>query len=273
MILVFSIAFCVTALLAAFVFHSAMIPCLLAALVSAGLGAAELLVFRKNPKLRAAGILGCIMLAGVSVLTPAAATDFGVNDFSDKYSDYAALMLRDQYEKAEPLRQEVEEKYGMTDGIRYMEGMAAIAAEDVNKAEEYANSFTDKTDLSYFTLQEEVCRLRYPDKDDRAKALHSLYQDAVKCHPDWSYALKQLGILLFYEKSYDSARYYLISASENKDEEDGEILYYLGASFIEQGDNEKGLQLLYEADSYDLDETYKQGILWYANQAGLGGEQ
>ena len=127
------------------------------------------------------------------------------------------------------------------------------------------------TVLPYFSLMESVYTLRYPDLTDRREALRDLYEDAVYYHPDWGYALKTYGVLLFYDKEYDRARSYLVDASDHLSEEDGEIVYFLGASFIEQGDMEKGLELMAEAYSYDLSEDFKKAILAYGVKATNGG--
>ncbi|MCR4761315.1 MAG: hypothetical protein K5705_13815 [Oscillospiraceae bacterium] len=272
MILIFSTAVFVTALLAVFVFHSAVLPSLIIAAAAAATGIGEFLIFRRKPKLRVFGILACFVTAGAAALIPARAAAFGSEDYGRLYADYASLIERGKYDKAAAARQTLEEKYGMNDDIRFLEGVAAVARKDVNKAEEYANGFSDKSSLSYFSLCAETIKLRYPDINDCRKALRELYENAVKYHQTWSEAQKQLGILMFYDKEYDAARYHLITAAENKDEQDGEILYYMGASFVEQGDNEKGLALLSEAYAYETDETVKNAIVWYADQAGLEGE-
>ena len=180
-------------------------------------------------------------------------------------------MVRGKYDQAAAARQTLEEKYGLNDDIRFLEGAAAVVQKDVNKAEEYANGFSDKSSIAYFSLCAETIRLRYPDMGDFRQALRKLYENAITYHPTWSEAQKQLGILMFYDKEYDAARYHLIIAAQNKDEKDGEILYYMGASLVEQGENEKGLMLLSEAYGYETDETIKKAIVWYANQAGLEG--
>ena len=271
MIVVCSIVLFVTAVLAAFVFHSALLPCLVMAVLAAALAAADIFVFRKKPKLKSAGIAGCIVILCGCLAIPAAPTAYGADDYTKMFEAYAGLMIKDKYEKAAPYREALVEKYGMTDEIRFWEGSAAIVRKDVNAAEQYADEFDDKTRYDYFSLMESVYTLRYPDLTDRREALRDLYEDAVYYHPDWGYALKTYGVLLFYDKEYDRARSYLVAASDHLSEEDGEIVYFLGASFIEQGDMEKGLELMAEAYSYDLSEDFKKAILAYGAKATNGG--
>ncbi len=263
----------VTGLLSAFLFQGSKPLSLAASAAALVLFIADrwLLKNRKGMK-RLCGVLGVVLVC-CCICIPSAPTDFGLMDYRKQYKAYAKLVDKNKHEAAEEVRAEIRSKYGETDDVRFMAAAEALICGETDAAKSLADSFSDKTAYLYFMLYEDIIQQKYEDTETRADELRKLYVRAAKLHPEWGYVQKNAGVMLFLHEDYDQARYYLLSAMQNTDEPDGEILYYLGASLVEQGEYEKGMSLLGEALDYDLSETMKDNIYVYGIKAGWGKDE
>ncbi|MCR4625321.1 MAG: hypothetical protein K5795_05040 [Lachnospiraceae bacterium] len=168
--------------------------------------------------------------------------------------------------KADSSLKKLEKKYGENDTTIMLH--AYLEALDGNMEEAYAlmDSCKRKTTIEYYSRMNSLLMLDLNmDNDTRDSKLYKMYLEAAEYQPYWDRGQQMAGILLFENKEYDRAIYYLQWAY-TLNEEDTDTLYYLGALFYEIGDQEAALYYFKEALDYDASEAIKSGIAWYLDQ-------
>ncbi len=266
MVIAISAFAAVSAVLAAFLFGCDMVMCLLAAAIAAAICLCRLFVFKKSKLMDFLGGVLSIGLVAFCTTVPAAHTSYGYYDYLDMAERYTDAVLEDDTDKAEELRAGIAEKYRETDDMRYITGLAMIARGDVSGASGVLNSFDDRKSEMYYSLGESVIAAECDNAEDFSSRVMSLYREAAEMYPEWSYVLKRLGGLYYDRGEYEKACYYLLCAYKYAPEPDGETLYFLGASLMEEGQYEQGLAVLEQAREYDVSAEIESGIRYYTGQ-------
>ena len=269
MVTILCIFVCAAALLSALVFGGDVGLSLLAAGIAAGLAVLDRLLGRKLAWAKALGVLLGVGLLVFCFYIPSRTADYGYEDYLQKTEDYMGALLREDGEEAEALRQEIAEKYGESDDLRYLAANAAIAAGDLDRAEHFAYSFTDRHSKAYYLLWEEIILDRDMDNDAKLSRLRDLYVNAARDNPEWVYALQCAGGMLFDEGKYSQAAYYLVNALTYAEAADAETLYFLGACLMEQSEYQKGLYYFRLSADAGAGPELLKSIAWYAKKAGI----
>ncbi len=269
MMTILCITICIMALLGAFTFHCSAWHCIFVAVISGILCIVRFFFFRKSKIKKILVPVLAFALLWFCVYIPQSPTEYGTDNYLQTFDRYVKAVEAGKDSQAEKLREELGEKYGETDDVRFMQAAAALDKGEIEEAEALSSSFENKKTMYYYMLQEEIIRGKYKENpDERSQQLLLIYLEAAEAFPEWDYVLKNAGGILFDYGRYEEASYYLTAAYTYEEEPDGETIYYLGASLIELGMVDRGLYLLNEALTCDIDDTMKSHILWYAEKAG-----
>lgn len=259
------------ALAAAFFFQGAAVLCVTAAVISAALFVFDVFLFKGLAAKKVIMPICAAALLCFCFFIPNRTTDYGFADHLRLYTAFADAVTAGKTEKAAIKQQELTEKYGEDDGIRCMLAINAIAKGNIGSAEEYTDAFSDKGSMEYYLLKEEIMLSKYVTSEELRENVLPLYIEASNAYPEWSYAAKNAGGMLFDNGEYAKASYYLTRALASSEDEDAAAYYYLGACLCEQGEYEKGLALFDRAVGLGVDDDTLTNIAWYVQQSGLEG--
>lgn len=268
--LLFIIIFAAAVISAVF-FQCSLIMCVIAAASAALLFAVEVFLFKGAAFKRVVMPIGAAALICLCLMIPNRPTHYGYYDHAKMFAAYADAVNSGKAEKAETRKNEMVEKYGEDDGVRFVMAADAISKGNIGTAEQIVNSFSDKKSQEYYILQEEIITAKYVTADDLRDNLCPLYIEAADTFPEWTYVSKNAGGMLFDSGEYNKSAYYLTRALISSEEDDPMIYYYLGASLCEQGYYDKGLTMLDKALELGVDDEFKGYISWYAHQSGMEG--
>ena len=264
-VLLFVILVC--CLMAGFFFQCSMLLCIIGFTASAALLAVQVFLFKESKLKRILMPIFCFVLLCFCMLIPIQPTGCGYYNYSGLLEDFANAQLSDKTDRSQEKLDEITQRYGETDDLKYIMALKAFDRNALDEAEKIADSFTDNRSENYYTIKERVIATKHEFSDDLADMLIDLYEDAAEDNPDWTHALKSLGAVLMDEEKYEKATYYLLKAYETSEEPDGETAYYLGVALIEQGKFSEGFSLFEEAMDIGVDEDIQANIAWYIQQA------
>lgn len=257
------------AAVSAFLFHTSMFWTIAAAAAAIVLLALKKL-FRKSKLVSGILSLGGIAVLAACILIPQRTEVYGFYDYAAKYEKLKEALESGDTAKANSYRKEISKTYGDTDAVLYLNAVSAFAQKDYETAQELADRFEDRHSKYYYLTRELLLMKEYGERrDEDPWYLRDLYQEAAEWNPDWIYAQKCAGGMLFDNKEYEKAAYYLTRAYDNMSEADPEILYYLGAVMYEMKHPEKAWPLFLEALEAGADETTVGNIAWYYESAGM----
>ncbi len=252
-------------------FGGAAVLSIIAALIAAGLFVVQVFLFKESKIKERLMPAAAVLLLLFCLFIPSRATSYGYYDHLKLFGDYTKLVDGGKSEKAAKKLTELTEKYSEDDELRYMLALDQLNNGNVSGAEETAASFSNKHSVIYYLLMENVISEKYVSSNELSEQLLALFTEAADYYPEWSYAAKTAGGLLFEKGEYERACYYLTNAFSYSEKEDADICFYLGASLCEQGLYEKALPLFNEAIRIGVDEDKQAAIKWYLDKSGWEG--
>ncbi|MBR4199817.1 MAG: hypothetical protein IKQ91_00890 [Oscillospiraceae bacterium] len=270
MIAVLCAAIFVMSVCAAVFFDTSLLFSGTAALVSAALFTVEVFLFKGSRLKSVLVFLAAAAGLCVCIYAPNRATDYGLLDHIEMYSEYVDAAADEKKEKSTKALDALIEKYGEDDNSRYIKICQLAASGDIGSAEEVVSHFSNKASPFYLSAQEIIMTQKYESAETLGEHLIDLYIQSSDDNPDWGYPAKHAGGLLFDRGKYDKAAYYLTRAMLYGTEDDPEVYYYLGAALCEQDNYEKGLPLLNKAYELGADDALLGGIAYYVERSGMG---